>query len=325
MITFACANCQKKLQVPDEAAGKKGKCPSCGGMNTIPAVSRAVEQPVQSVLPKAGIESNALADLASRHPVLPEAGFARAVTGAQAPTAPTQSPPPSQVTGAPPPAGDAGSVWYCQMNNQQIGPVPAEKILGWLAEGSVSESVLIWRDGMSAWQPLSEIPELRGGSVAGVAKPAAGTSITPQHNLARTASSGPLEYKVLSQKDKWLSSKFDPAALERALNAYSDQGWRVRTGDTASFPGILSGKREELITILEREVGGNMSGGYEYKVLTQKDKWLSKKFDPQRLEQALNAYAEQGWNVVYATTATFPGILTGNREELVVIMERLKA
>lgn len=324
MIIFSCRNCGKTVKAPDEYAGKKSRCPKCREILTIPAVSRATEQPVQSVLPEEGIASNALADLAKRHPVLPEAGLARAVTGAKAPTAPKQSPT-SQVTDTPPPAGDADSVWYCLMNNQQLGPVPAEKILGWRAEGSISESVQIWRDGMSDWQPLSEIPELRGSPVACVAELAAGTSIAPQHNLARTISSGPLEYKVLSQKDKWLSSKFDPATLEKALNAYSDQGWRVRTGDTASFPGILSGKREELITILEREVGGNMSGGYEYKVLTQKDKWLSKKFDPQRLEQALNAYAEQGWNVIYATTATFPGILSGNREELVVIMERLKA
>ena len=29
----------------------------------------------------------------------------------------------------------------------------------------------------------------------------------------------------------------------------------------------------------------------EYKVLTQKDKWFSGKFNPETLEQALNAYA----------------------------------
>ncbi|NDC75089.1 DUF4177 domain-containing protein [bacterium] len=62
----------------------------------------------------------------------------------------------------------------------------------------------------------------------------------------------------------------------------------------------------------------------EYKVLTQKDKWFSGKFDPEKLEQAINAYAAQGWRVAAASTATFPGILSGNREEMVVIMERDK-
>src|SRR6185436_18156204 len=36
--------------------------------------------------------------------------------------------------------------------------------------------------------------------------------------------------------------------------------------------------------------GGGMK---QYKVLTQKDKWFSGKFDPDQLEQALNAYAQQ--------------------------------
>lgn len=59
----------------------------------------------------------------------------------------------------------------------------------------------------------------------------------------------------------------------------------------------------------------------EYKVLSQKDKWFSAKFDPERLEEGLNAYAQQGWRVVSAVTATFRS-LTGNREEMVILMER---
>lgn len=62
----------------------------------------------------------------------------------------------------------------------------------------------------------------------------------------------------------------------------------------------------------------------EYKVLTQKDKWFSQKFDPEALEKALNSYASQGWKVVSAVTATFPGFIGGNREEMVVILERDK-
>ena len=62
----------------------------------------------------------------------------------------------------------------------------------------------------------------------------------------------------------------------------------------------------------------------EYNVLTQKDKWFSQKFDPEALEKALNSYASQGWKVVSAATATFPGLFSGNREEMIVIMEREK-
>lgn len=62
----------------------------------------------------------------------------------------------------------------------------------------------------------------------------------------------------------------------------------------------------------------------EYKVLTQKDKWFSGKFDPELLEKAINSYASQGWRVVTAATASFPGAFTANREEMIIIMERDK-
>lgn len=62
----------------------------------------------------------------------------------------------------------------------------------------------------------------------------------------------------------------------------------------------------------------------EYKVLTQKDKWFSGKFDPENLEQAINAYANQGWRVIAAVTASFPGFISNNREEMIIILERDK-
>jgi hypothetical protein len=59
-----------------------------------------------------------------------------------------------------------------------------------------------------------------------------------------------------------------------------------------------------------------------YKVLTQKDKWFSSKFDPERLEDALNAYAEQGWRVICCTAADFPGWISSHRQEFIAVLER---
>jgi len=59
----------------------------------------------------------------------------------------------------------------------------------------------------------------------------------------------------------------------------------------------------------------------EYKVMSQKDKFFSRKFDPEILEQAINSYASQGWRVVSVATASIPGF-GGNREELIVVFER---
>ncbi len=63
-----------------------------------------------------------------------------------------------------------------------------------------------------------------------------------------------LQYKVLSQKDKFFGGKFEPKKVEDALNAYAAEGWRVASTATASFQTMLSGNREELIVILERSV-----------------------------------------------------------------------
>ena len=61
------------------------------------------------------------------------------------------------------------------------------------------------------------------------------------------------QYKVLSQKDKWFSGKFDPEKLEGAINGYAQQGWIVKAAFTAEIPGLMGTSREEAIVILERE------------------------------------------------------------------------
>ena len=61
------------------------------------------------------------------------------------------------------------------------------------------------------------------------------------------------QYKILSQKDKWFSGKFDPAKLEQAINGYAQQGWTVKAAFSADIPGVM-GSREEAIVILERDV-----------------------------------------------------------------------
>jgi Domain of unknown function (DUF4177) len=60
----------------------------------------------------------------------------------------------------------------------------------------------------------------------------------------------------------------------------------------------------------------------EYKILSQKDKWFEGKFDLQRLEEAINHYAQRGWKVRAMTTAQVLGFSGGLKEELVVLMER---
>lgn len=60
---------------------------------------------------------------------------------------------------------------------------------------------------------------------------------------------------------------------------------------------------------------------HAYKVLTQKDRFFAGKFDPEKLESAINSYAAEGWRVITATTASIPSF-GGAREEIIVVLER---
>jgi hypothetical protein len=78
-----------------------------------------------------------------------------------------------------------------------------------------------------------------------------------------------------------------------------------------------------------RDSGGEQNGpkpviehtGVTYKVLTQKDRFFGGKFDPQKLEGAINAYAQEGWRVTGVATADIPSF-GSSRQELVVVLER---
>ena len=59
----------------------------------------------------------------------------------------------------------------------------------------------------------------------------------------------------------------------------------------------------------------------KYKVMTQKDRAFAGKFDPEKLENAINSYASEGWELVSVATADIPS-LTGTRQEIVVIFKR---
>lgn len=62
----------------------------------------------------------------------------------------------------------------------------------------------------------------------------------------------------------------------------------------------------------------------QYKVVTMKDRFFSGKFDPQKLEGMLNAYAQEGWMLKAVTTAEMPGLggFSASREEIIFILER---
>lgn len=59
------------------------------------------------------------------------------------------------------------------------------------------------------------------------------------------------QYKVITQKDRFFSSKFDPAVIEKALNEYAQEGWVLKQAVTADF-GSAGMSRNELILFMEK-------------------------------------------------------------------------
>jgi hypothetical protein len=60
-----------------------------------------------------------------------------------------------------------------------------------------------------------------------------------------------MEYKVLTKEDRRWTGKFSPESLERTLNSYAAEGWRV----VGSFPvaSIWSISTSQVMFLLERE------------------------------------------------------------------------
>jgi hypothetical protein len=60
-----------------------------------------------------------------------------------------------------------------------------------------------------------------------------------------------MEYKVLTQQDRRWSGKFTPENLERTLNSYAAEGWRVVSTVPVASPWSLS--TSQVMILLERE------------------------------------------------------------------------
>jgi hypothetical protein len=116
-------------------------------------------------------------------------------------------------------------------------PLPREVSVGSLRGGLEEDRLGVDREATltDVWKVLNTISSQTGAT------------------SQRSASDGdrPHEYKVITQKDKWFSGKFDPEKVEGALNSYAQQGWTLKGVATASVPSF-GGQRDEIVIIMER-------------------------------------------------------------------------
>ena len=59
-----------------------------------------------------------------------------------------------------------------------------------------------------------------------------------------------MEYKVLTERDARFSGSFDPESIEKTLNSYAAEGWRVVSGFTTA--SVWKSAKSEIMFVLER-------------------------------------------------------------------------
>jgi hypothetical protein len=150
--------------------------------------------------------------------------------------------------------------YYYHYQGNVEGPVEFGELEQFVGSGYLPKDVSCCEEGSTSWAVFSALRDTDQAAFVSSPPPIPGAMSQPPpipsasgSQTAFTTSSKLKEYKVLSQKDKWFSQKFDPEMLTQALNAYAQQGWRVVAASTATFPGILGANREEIIVILERD------------------------------------------------------------------------
>lgn len=63
---------------------------------------------------------------------------------------------------ATPPPLPGGAIWYAAIGGQQAGPYDANALQQYAQAGQINAETSMWRNGMAAWTPAGQIPELAG-------------------------------------------------------------------------------------------------------------------------------------------------------------------
>lgn len=187
-MKFSCPSCQAKYQIADEKLTgpvMKMKCRKCGAMISVQAqgsfaggASVAPQRPLSA----AAHPPSGMARTLSTKPLSPSAPkrneVNRSATPAPAPTTSRASVStggasaatlrqPTDLVAAPPALERMASripaalpEWYAGVGGQPLGPMTREELRAHLKQGQVDQDTLVWREGMSGWIALGEVPDL---------------------------------------------------------------------------------------------------------------------------------------------------------------------
>ncbi|NDD39714.1 MAG: DUF4339 domain-containing protein, partial [Verrucomicrobia bacterium] len=104
--------------------------------------------------------------------------------------------------------------WYYAVGQQQQGPVSEEQLQGLVKDGVVTGDTLVWREGMTNWQPYRSL----NASTAAPSNPPIAVGPAPT-GATTTSSIGLNEQQVLEREYR--------VEIGEGL----DRGWKVFTGN----------------------------------------------------------------------------------------------
>ncbi len=164
-IDIFCESCQKKLRVPDTAAGKRIKCPKCQGVISVP-----------------GGEIDAPAPHLSS-PAIPTPSRLAASKSSSSISLPT---PKASTPGSKIAARALVENWFVQTEDgEQYGPVSRDELNAWFGEGRITAETQLLKEGSAQWQWATDVfPEL-----AAATAPAASSGF-PAFGEATSSSGG---------------------------------------------------------------------------------------------------------------------------------------
>lgn len=152
--------------------------------------------------------------------------------------------------------------WYMAIGGQQVGPVSEAEILANVRNGTLDGEALVFTNGMSAWTPVSQVPQL--SAQLGAAFTAPGTSgafAPPALAAARTRRAHDLDYKIYGGDMQFVEVGLDPgesAVAEAGVFMYMTPGVQMETvfgdgsqpqgGGGGGLMGALLGAGKRLLT-----------------------------------------------------------------------------
>ena len=74
-------------------------------------------------------------------------------------------------------------VWFVLLQGEQLGPLSFEEVLDFYYKDVVSSETLLWRDGLSEWVPITQIPEFNELLFQGIVAPAQSQNQQPEEQI----------------------------------------------------------------------------------------------------------------------------------------------